>query len=102
MASPQVWLITGCSSGFGAAFVRALLHRGDRVIATARDLQSLEQLREAGAACLQLDICAAREVLEGKVAEALSIYGHVDVLINNAGYAQLGTIEETRSVTVRA
>ena len=95
MHSPKVWFVTGCSSGFGAAFIRAILARGDRVIATARMLTSLEALREAGAACMQLDISAPQEELNTIVKKAEAIYGRVGVLINNAGYAQLGAVEET-------
>ena len=94
----KVWIVTGCSSGFGAAFVRAILARGDRVIATARDPSTLEPLRELGAACMHLDICESPHELVAKAQEAEAIYGRVDVLVNNAGYAQLGALEESRSV----
>lgn len=97
MAS-QVWLVTGCSSGFGAAFARAILARGDRVIATARNLASIKLLEETGAACLQLDISVSLEELQGKAKQAEAIYGRVDILVNNAGYAQLGAVEEIRHV----
>ena len=92
----SVWLITGCSSGFGAALVQALLARGERVIATSRKPDQLESLRNSGAACMQLDISSSEEELADKAEQALLIYGRVDVLINNAGYAQLGTLEATR------
>ena len=91
---PKVWFVTGCSSGFGAAFIRAILAQGDRAIATARRLASLGAVREAGAACMQLDISAPQEELDAKVKEAEAIYGRVDVLINNHGYAQMGAVEE--------
>ena len=94
--SSNVWLISGCSSGFGAALARALLTRGERVIATSRKSEQLEPLRASGAACMQLDISVSEEELADKAEQALSIYGRVDVLISNAGYAQLGTLEDTR------
>ena len=94
----KVWFVTGCSSGFGAAFVRAILARGDKAIATARDASTLEPLRTLGAVCMQLDICASPTDLLVKAREAEAIYGRVDVLINNAGFAQLGALEEMRWV----
>ena len=94
--SSNVWLITGCSSGFGAALARALLARGERVIATSRKPEQLAPLRASGAACMQLDISVSEEELANKAEQALLIYGRVDVLINNAGYAQLGALEATR------
>lgn len=93
---PHIWLITGCSSGFGAALARSLLSRGQSVVATARDPVTLEPLRKIGAACLQLDVTASQEVLDTKAQQALAFYGRIDVLVNNAGYAQLGSVEETR------
>ncbi|KAL7931888.1 hypothetical protein V8C35DRAFT_329264 [Trichoderma chlorosporum] len=54
--APLVWLVTGCSSGFGRDFVKDILSRGDKVIATARRLESLEDLKKTGAAVLQLDV----------------------------------------------
>ncbi|RDW88418.1 hypothetical protein BP6252_00450 [Coleophoma cylindrospora] len=89
-----VWLVTGCSSGFGEAFVHSILARGDKIIATARNVSKLEPLKAIGAQILQLDITASQEQLDSCMKEALAIYGHIDVLVNNAGYTLLGTIEE--------
>ncbi|RDW92275.1 putative oxidoreductase YusZ [Coleophoma crateriformis] len=89
-----VWLVTGCSSGFGEAFVHSILARGDKIIATARNVSKLESLRAIGAQILQLDITASQEQLDNCVKDALAIYGHIDVLVNNAGYTELGTIVE--------
>ncbi|MCJ1305239.1 hypothetical protein MMC08_008053, partial [Hypocenomyce scalaris] len=78
---PQlVWLITGCSSGFGEQFVRRVTARGDKCIATARSLDKIRHLRDTGAALLPLDVTGAQEELDAKVAEALAVYGRVDVL----------------------
>jgi len=84
---PQlVWFVTGCASGFGEAFARAVLARGDKVIATARNAETrLVALKEAGAAVLDLDVNAPFPEIEQKIQEAISVYGHVDVLVNNAG-----------------
>ena len=95
---PQlVWLVTGCSSGFGEHFVHAIVARGDRVIATARKAsERLQHFREVGAALLDLDITASQAELDATMKEALSIYGGIDVLVNNAGYIELGLVEDVR------
>ncbi|KAL1615428.1 hypothetical protein SLS56_011818 [Neofusicoccum ribis] len=90
----QVWLITGTSSGFGAALVNELIRRGDKVIATARNVAKISTLKEAGAAVIQLDVTAPPDELEKKAQEALAIYGGLDVLVNNAGYSYFGTFED--------
>lgn len=96
--SHQVWLITGTSSGFGAEFVKAAIARGDRVIATARNVEKINHLKDIGAATMQLDVTSSQEELDRKANEAISTYGKIDVIVNNAGYTQFGTIEESRSV----
>lgn len=92
----QVWLITGTSSGLGYELVKAVLNRGDKVIATARNLDRISTLKDLGAAVLQLDVTASQEELNTKAEEAVAIYGRVDVLVNNAGYVQFGSVEESR------
>ena len=91
----QTWLITGCSSGLGEAIAHAALRRGDNVIATARkNIQRLQALNAAGATTIQLDVQAPQAELDRIIKEALSIYGGIDVLVNNAGYAEVGVLEE--------
>jgi NADP-dependent 3-hydroxy acid dehydrogenase YdfG len=94
MSKPLTWFITGTSSGFGELFVKQILARGDRVIATARNLSKIQHLKEAGASILELDVTAPQSVLDAKAKEAIAIYGGIDVLINNAGYMALGTLED--------
>ena len=94
--SPQVWLITGTSSGFGAEFVKQVIARGDKVIATARNMDRISHLKDIGAATLQLDVTAPQDELNRKADEAISIHGRVDILVNNAGYTQFGILEESR------
>lgn len=93
--APLVWLVTGCSSGFGEAFARELLGRGDKVIATARKLQSITTLATAGAQTLALDVTAPVDEVNEVVQRALSIYGRIDVLLSNAGFVHTGGVEET-------
>ncbi|KAM0800781.1 putative short-chain oxidoreductase [Usnea florida] len=90
----QTWLITGCSSGFGSSFVTEILGRGDHAIATARSLHSLEPLMDAGASCLQLDVTASQTELDTKIEMAEAMFGPIDVLVNNAGYAEVGVVED--------
>ncbi|KAH7071109.1 oxidoreductase,short chain dehydrogenase-like protein [Paraphoma chrysanthemicola] len=92
--APQVWLITGTTSGFGAAFVHSLLARGDKVIATARNLSKISNLKQAGASTLQLDVTSSPAELEKTAKEAIAIHGKIDVLVNNAGYCHFGTLED--------
>jgi NADP-dependent 3-hydroxy acid dehydrogenase YdfG len=92
--TPLVWLITDCSSGFGEAFVYDAISRGDKVIATGRKVETrLAHLKGTGTSIPDLDVTASQAELDAKVNEAISIYGHVDVLVNNAGYVQTGLIE---------
>ncbi|KAK3396811.1 hypothetical protein B0T20DRAFT_356544 [Sordaria brevicollis] len=94
-----VWLITGCSSGFGAEFVRQLLSSGDLVIATARNTAKLSHLQEIPhsenqLSLFQLDVTHSQESLNATVAEAIKVHGRIDVLINNAGYVAFGGWED--------
>lgn len=97
-----VWLVTGCSSGFGEQFVHSILARGDKVIATARKLETLKGLEQAGAATLQLDITDSQQSIVDTIARAIHIYGRIDVLVNNASYIQIGTWEDLEYASYRA
>ena len=94
---PQLtWLVTGCSSGLGEAFARALLARGEKVIATARgDVDRLSSLAAAGAKTLSLDVTAPRAEIDAFV-QAVIEESPVDVLVNNAGYIEAGICEEVK------
>ena len=94
--APLIWFVTGCSTGFGRELVRAALSRGDKVIATARNANKLEPLKEAGADIMELDVTASLEDLKKSAEMAYKLHGRIDVLVNNAGYAMEGTLEELR------
>jgi NADP-dependent 3-hydroxy acid dehydrogenase YdfG len=94
--TPLVWLVTGCSSGFGKHIVEQALKRGQTVIATGRNVSRLSDLKAQGADVKELDPNAAPEKLAEFALYVLQQYGHIDVLVNNAGYMQEGIIEETR------
>lgn len=90
-------LITGASRGFGQLWTKAFLQQGYRVAATARNLASLEELKaEFGSQLLpiQLDVTDRGAAIEA-VQQAHQQFGHIDVLINNAGYGLFGSVEET-------
>lgn len=93
---PLVWLITGTTSGFGLEFVKDLLKRGDKVIATARDTSKISHLEKDGATVLELDVCAGQAAFDKHAEKAISIHGKIDVLVNNAGYSHFGITEEDK------
>lgn len=100
--SEKVWLITGCSSGFGRALAEAALERGDRVVATARQSATLFELavRWPGTAhLLELDVTDAAQC-DAVVREAVGVFGRIDVLVNNAGYGLVGAVEEATPVQI--
>lgn len=74
----------------------AALARGDKVIATARRADKLEELKQRGALTIALDVTWTDEVVQKIVADAVSVFGTVDILVNNAGYSLLGAAEECR------
>jgi NAD(P)-dependent dehydrogenase (short-subunit alcohol dehydrogenase family) len=89
----RIWLITGCSVGFGRAIAEAALARGDRVVATARRAEALADLESPGALVLPLDVTRRSEI-EAAVATAIERFGRIDVLVNNAGVGSVGAVEE--------
>ncbi len=99
----KVWFVTGSSRGLGRNFVEAALSRGDKVAATARTTASLDELVAAyGEAVLplELDVTDKTAVFE-TVQRAREHFGRLDVIVNNAGYAQVGAIEELAEQDLR-
>lgn len=100
----KVWFITGTSRGFGRVWADAALKRGDKVAATARSLASIADLKEkygANVLTLALDVTNTEQV-KAAVAQAHAHFGRLDVILNNAGYSLIGTIEEANADDVRA
>jgi len=90
---PKIWLITGISRGFGRELAEALLARADTVIGTTRD-GSADVPRGTGRLeVLALDVTDAQAVKK-TVAAAFELHGRVDVIVNNAGYGLLSSVEE--------
>lgn len=99
----KVWFVTGSSRGLGREFVEAALARGDRVAATARNTDSLDDLVATyGDAVLPLamDVTDKAAVAES-VKRAREHFGRLDVVVNNAGYAQVGAVEELTEQDLR-
>ncbi|MFC7106595.1 SDR family NAD(P)-dependent oxidoreductase [Nonomuraea rubra] len=99
----KVWFVTGSSRGLGRQFVEAALSRGDRVAATARTITGLDDLVDRyGDAVLplELDVTGRKAVFE-TVEQAKKHFGRLDVIVNNAGYAQFGAVEELTEQELR-
>jgi NAD(P)-dependent dehydrogenase (short-subunit alcohol dehydrogenase family) len=100
----KVWFITGTSRGFGREWAIAALERGDKVAATARDTATLDDLAEKyGDALLpiRLDV-TDRDADFAAVKQAHDHFGHLDIVVNNAGYGHFGFIEELTEAEARA
>ncbi|UII19883.1 SDR family NAD(P)-dependent oxidoreductase [Fulvivirga ligni] len=101
--SNKVWFITGSSRGFGRIWTEAALERGDKVAATARSVESISDLKEKygdSVLTLKLDVTKPDQV-KAAIQEAHSYFGHLDIVLNNAGYSLVGTIEECSNKDVR-
>lgn len=94
-------LITGCSSGIGRATAARLARRGYRVYATARNLESVEDLRRAGCDLLRLDV-TDEDSMRSALAAVEEAEDGIDILVNNAGYGLHGAVETTPLEDVRA
>ncbi len=100
----RVWLITGCSAGFGRHLAEAALAAGDRVMATARRTEQLTDLIAAGGdrvRGIRLDVTDATTI-DRAVAATIETFGRIDVVVNNAGHGSVGAVEELAMPDLRA
>jgi NAD(P)-dependent dehydrogenase (short-subunit alcohol dehydrogenase family) len=102
--APKVWFITGTSKGFGRIWAEAALKRGDKVVATARNPSSLDELvARYGSSVLSLGLDVTDQAaVEAAVKRAHAHFGRLDVVVNNAGFGLFGTVEEVTAAQARA
>ena len=98
----KVWLITGCSTGFGRELAKAALHNGDKVAVTARKTADVEDIvaGENNALSLSLDVTNGGQI-KSAVNTVMEKWGRIDVLVNNAGIGYFGAVEESEDAAVR-
>lgn len=95
MGTKKVWFVTGASKGLGLSLVKRLLDEGYKVVATSRTVGSLEKEVSTSANFLPLEVTITDEKsVSHAIAKAVETFGGIDVVVNNAGYGQLGTLEE--------
>jgi NAD(P)-dependent dehydrogenase (short-subunit alcohol dehydrogenase family) len=95
MDTKKVWFVTGASKGLGLTLVKKLLAEGYQVAATSRTLGSLQKEVGTSASFLPLEVEITNETsVRHAIAKTLETFGGIDVVVNNAGYGQLGTLEE--------
>lgn len=100
----STWLITGCSSGLGRALAQAVIEAGHDAVVTARDVAKVADLASAAperVLAAALDVTEPAQVASA-VGQAHDRFGHVDVLVNNAGYGYRAAVEEGDDADVRA
>ncbi|GAA3682709.1 oxidoreductase [Lentzea roselyniae] len=101
--SSRVWLITGANSGFGRAITEAAVAAGDRVVATARRIESLDDLvrtHPRQVVPVRMDV-TDHDAIRTTVANVIAEHGRIDVLVNNAGRTHVGAVEETTDEELR-
>ena len=102
MTAKKVWFVTGCSRGLGNALVKKLLEAGYPVAATSRSAETLAKQFGSAENFLPLSMNIKDEAdVKRAIAETVAKFGRIDVLVNNAGFTHLATIEETSDEAAR-
>ena len=101
--SPRTWFITGASRGLGHALAVAALERGDRVVAAARtaSADAFDARHHDRVLALALDV-TDKSAVDAAAATAVDRFGHLDVVVNNAGTLSMGMVEEFTETEARA
>jgi NAD(P)-dependent dehydrogenase (short-subunit alcohol dehydrogenase family) len=94
MKTNKVALVTGASAGIGKAIAKQLLKEGLTVYVAARRVEKMQDLVELGAIALKMDVSQEEDMVNG-INQINAAHGGVDVLVNNAGYATYGAVEDT-------
>ncbi len=104
METKKVWFVTGASKGLGLALIKKLLEQNYRVAATTRNVQSLiSEIGETSETFLPLEVSLTdNENVQSAIVKTIEYFGQLDVVVNNAGYGQLGTLEELSDKEARA
>lgn len=104
MDTRKVWLVTGASRGLGLSLVTKLLQQGFCVMATSRNLESL--IKEIGGVSdvfLPLEVSLTdNENVRAAIEKGIAHFGQLDVVVNNAGFGQIGTLEELTDEEARS
>jgi NAD(P)-dependent dehydrogenase (short-subunit alcohol dehydrogenase family) len=99
----KVWFITGTSTGFGRQFVEQILQTSDKVVATARNIDSIadfKQISPENVHIAMLDV-TNKDQIRSAVQEAIDVFGKIDLVVNNAGYGLFGMLEEYTDEQIR-
>lgn len=104
MNTKKVWLVTGASKGLGLSLVKKLLKEGFRVIATSRNKHALiQELGDVSDLFLPIEVnLSDNEDVKNAIATSMTHFGKLDVIVNNAGFGQIGTLEELTDEEARS
>lgn len=100
--APQVFFITGTSTGFGYHLVNKCIAEGDKVVATARNSSKLsfDNTSEHNFLAVDCDVTNQKSI-DTAFAQAISVFGRIDVVVNNAGYGLSGVFESLSDRQIR-